>query len=94
MHAVSRLFLGRDIPNLQVSWVKLGPEMSQMCLNAGANDFGGTLHNESISKSAGADTGEYMPPEDFQRLILDMGRIPAQRDTLYRLVDKLDKRYK
>ena len=87
MHAVIRLFLGRDIPNLQVSWVKLGPEMSQICLNAGANDFGGTLHNESISKLAGADNGEYMPPEEFQRLILDMGRIPAQRDTLYQLVE-------
>ncbi len=87
MHAVIRLFLGRDIPNLQVSWVKLGPEMSQICLNAGANDFGGTLHNESISKSAGADNGEYMPPHEFQRLILDMGRIPAQRDTLYQLVE-------
>ena len=87
MHAVSRLFLGKDIPNVQVSWVKLGAEMSQMCLGAGANDFGGTLHNESISKMAGADNGEYMPPEEFQRLILDMGRIPAQRDTLYQLVE-------
>jgi len=92
MHAVSRLMLGRDIPNVQVSWVKLGPAMSQMCLDAGANDFGGTLHNESISKMAGADNGEYMPPEEFERLIVDMGRIPAQRDTLYRLVDELDNR--
>jgi FO synthase len=83
MHAVSRLMLGHDIPNIQVSWVKLGPGMSQMCLNAGANDFGGTLINERISRMAGATTGQYMPPEEFERLILDMGRIPAERTTLY-----------
>jgi FO synthase len=83
MHAVSRLMLGREIPNIQVSWVKLGPGMSQMCLNAGANDFGGTLINERISRMAGATTGQYMPPEEFERLIVDIGRIPAERTTLY-----------
>jgi FO synthase len=85
MHAVSRLMLGRDIPNLQVSWVKLGTGMSQMCLNAGANDFGGTLINERISRMAGATTGQYMPPEEFERLIIDIGRIPAERTTLYEI---------
>ncbi len=86
MHAVARIMLGRRIPNIQVSWVKLGPAMAQMLLEAGANDFGGTLHNESISRMAGADTGEYMPPAEFERLILDLGRIPAQRDTTYRIL--------
>lgn len=88
MHAVARLMLGQDIPNLQVSWVKLGPAMSQMCLNAGANDFGGTLINERISSMAGATTGQYMPPAEFDRLILDMGRIPVERDTLYHTISE------
>ncbi len=86
MHAVARIFLGRHIPNIQVSWVKLGPAMAQMLLQAGANDFGGTLHDESISRMAGADAGEYMPPAEFERLILDLGRIPAERSTTYRIL--------
>jgi FO synthase len=83
MHAVARLMLGQDIPNIQVSWVKLGLGLAQMCLQSGANDFGGTLINERISRMAGATTGQYMPPEEFERLILDIGRIPAERTTLY-----------
>ncbi len=86
MHAVARLMLGQDIPNVQVSWVKMGLGMSQMCLQAGANDFGGTLINERISRMAGATSGQYIPPEEFERLILDMGRIPAERTTLYGIV--------
>ncbi len=86
MHAVARIMLGRVIPNIQVSWVKLGPAMAQMLLQAGANDFGGTLHDERISRSAGADAGVYMPPAEFERLILDLDRIPAERDTLYRIL--------
>lgn len=83
MHAVARLMLGQDIPNIQVSWVKLGLGMAQLCLQSGANDFGGTLINERISRMAGATTGQYVPPEEFERLILDIGRIPAERNTLY-----------
>ena len=83
MHAVARLMLGQDIPNVQVSWVKLGLGMAQLCLQSGANDFGGTLINERISRMAGATTGQYVPPEEFERLILDIGRIPAERNTLY-----------
>lgn len=83
MHAVARLMLGQDIPNVQVSWVKLGLGMAQMCLQSGANDFGGTLINERISRMAGATTGQYVPPEEFERLILDIGRTPAERNTLY-----------
>ncbi len=86
MHAVARLMLGRDIPNIQVSWVKLGLPMAQMLLQAGANDLGGTLHNESISRMAGAGHGEYVAPAEFERVILDMGRTPAERDTLYRIL--------
>ena len=93
MHAVARLMLGRDIPNIQVSWVKLGPGMSQMCLQAGANDFGGTLINERISRMAGATSGQYMPPEEFERLILDLGRIPAERTTLYKIVHEGQRHY-
>ncbi len=93
MHAVARLMLGQDIPNLQVSWVKLGPAMSQMCLSAGANDFGGTLINERISRMAGATSGQYMPPEEFERLILDLGRIPAERTTLYRILHEGPRHY-
>lgn len=93
MHAVARLMLGRDIPNIQVSWVKLGLAMSQMCLQAGANDFGGTLINERISRMAGATTGQYMPPEEFERLILDIGRIPAERTTLYQIVHEGQRHY-
>lgn len=93
MHAVARLMLGHDIPNIQVSWVKLGTGMCQVCLNAGANDFGGTLINERISRMAGATTGQYMPPEEFERLILDIGRIPAERTTTYRIVHEGQRHY-
>ncbi|MHA1298305.1 MAG: 5-amino-6-(D-ribitylamino)uracil--L-tyrosine 4-hydroxyphenyl transferase CofH [Candidatus Helarchaeota archaeon] len=85
MYAVSRLFLD-NIKNIQVSWVKLGEKLAQYCLNIGANDFGGTLMEESISKSAGATHGEYISPERIKRIILDIGRIPAQRTTTYEMV--------
>ncbi len=83
MYAVSRLMLGRDIQNLQVSWVKEGPRFAQLLLDAGANDFGGTLINESISTSAGASHGQLVRPAQFRALIREMGRIPAERTTGY-----------
>jgi FO synthase subunit 2 len=83
MYAVSRLMLNRDIPNLQVSWVKEGPRLAQLCLMAGANDFGGTLINESISTSAGAQHGQLVRPAEFRRMIREAGRIPAERTTTY-----------
>jgi 7,8-didemethyl-8-hydroxy-5-deazariboflavin synthase CofH subunit len=83
MYAVSRLMLGRDIPNLQVSWVKQGVQLSQHCLSAGANDFGGTLINESISTAAGATHGQLVRPGELRRLIRDAGRVPAERSTTY-----------
>jgi len=86
MYAVSRLMLNGYINNVQVSWVKLGVKFAQFCLNAGANDFGGTLMEENISRAAGATTGQYLPPEEIRRIIRDAGRIPAQRDTLYNII--------
>jgi FO synthase subunit 2 len=84
MYAVSRLMLNDWIPNLQVSWVKEGPKFAQIALLAGANDFGGTLINESISTAAGAGFGQLMKPSQFRGLIREMGRIPAERSTTYK----------
>lgn len=86
MYAVSRLMLNNWIPNLQVSWVKEGPKLSQIALLAGANDFGGTLINESISTAAGAGYGQLMKPAQFRGLIREMSRIPAERSTTYQKV--------
>ena len=86
MYAVSRIMLNNSIPNLQVSWVKEGPKLSQISLMAGANDFGGTLINESISTAAGASYGQLMKPSQFRDLIREMGRIPAERSTTYKKV--------
>src|SRR2546430_1703704 len=83
VHALARLLLAGSINNLQVSWVKLNCQLSQLCLHAGANDYGGTLMEENISREAGATAGQYTSPEDFQSLILEAGRIPAERNTTY-----------
>jgi len=83
VHALSRILLAGSINNIQVSWVKLNRRLSQLCLNAGANDYGGTLMEENISREAGATAGQYTSPEDFQSLILEAGRIPAERNTTY-----------
>jgi 7,8-didemethyl-8-hydroxy-5-deazariboflavin synthase CofH subunit len=90
MYAVSRLMLNNWIPNLQVSWVKEGPKLSQIALMAGANDFGGTLINESISTAAGASHGQLMKPAEFRNLIREMGRIPAERSTTYAKIKPFD----
>jgi 2-iminoacetate synthase ThiH len=83
VHALARVLLAGSINNLQVSWVKLNRRISQLCLHAGANDYGGTLMEENISREAGATAGQYTSPEDFQAMILEMGRIPAERNTTY-----------
>jgi FO synthase subunit 2 len=85
MYAVSRLMLGRDIRNLQVSWVKEGLKLGQLLLNCGANDMGGTLINESISTAAGAQHGQLVRPSQFRALIREQGRVPAERTTTYEL---------
>lgn len=83
MHAIARLVLHPLIPNIQTSWVKLGRDGARKCLQAGANDLGGTLMNESISRAAGAAHGQELPPAEMERLIRSLGRTPRQRTTLY-----------
>jgi FO synthase len=83
VHALARLLLNRHIPNIQVSWVKLGFPGALACLQAGANDFSGTLMEESISKAAGADYGESVTPGELRAMIRSIGRIPAERYTTY-----------
>ncbi len=90
LYAVSRLMFGDLIKNIQVSWVKLGFKFAQMCLLAGTNDLGGTLGEENISRSAGAVHGVYTPPSELERIIRDVGRIPAERNTLYTEIKELD----
>ncbi len=83
MHAVARLVLHPHITNIQTSWVKMGPDGAKACLAAGANDMGGTLMNESITRAAGAAFGQELPPEAMAALIEAAGRVPYQRTTLY-----------
>ena len=88
--AVARLFFRPWITNVQMSWVKMGGKLSQLALLAGANDFGGTLMEESISRESGADHGENLPPEEMRRLIREMGRVPVQRGTEYEILRRFD----
>ena len=83
VHAIARIMLNNWIPNVQASWVKEGSRMSQLLLTAGVNDLGGTLINESISTSAGAQHGQLMRPTEFRQMIRQAGRIPAERYTTY-----------
>jgi FO synthase subunit 2 len=86
LFCVARLFFNNLIDNIQCSWVKLGPKFAQVSLNYGVNDFSGTLIEENISKSAGAEFGEYLTPEEIINIIFDAGKKPAQRDTLYNIL--------
>lgn len=86
MHSVARIMLNNHIPNIQVSWVKEGSRMSQLLLAAGANDFGGTLINESISTAAGAQHGQLLRPREIRQLIRSAGRTPVQRSTTYKKI--------
>ncbi|HEY3187630.1 MAG TPA: hypothetical protein VGJ70_09150, partial [Solirubrobacteraceae bacterium] len=83
IYATCRLVLRGVIDNLQTSWVKLGHRLAQLSLRAGCNDFGGTLMEESISREAGADAGEYTSVEEIETLVRGMDRRPVQRTTLY-----------
>lgn len=91
MHAISRIFLNNYIENVQVSWVKEGPRMAQVLLEAGVNDFGGTLINESISTSAGASFGQLLKPKEIRNLIYHIGKIPAQRSSKYEIIKTFSK---
>lgn len=86
MHAIARIFFNNQIDNIQISWVKEGPRMGQILLEAGANDFGGTLINESISTSAGASFGQLLKPKVIRDIIHNMGKIPAQRKSNYEII--------
>jgi 7,8-didemethyl-8-hydroxy-5-deazariboflavin synthase CofH subunit len=90
MHALARVMLGPVLRNIQASWVKEGPKLAQALLDAGANDLGGTLINESISTSAGAQYGQLVGPAELHRWIRDAGRVPARRDTLYNIMRTYD----
>ena len=83
MHAIARIMLHGHIDNIQVSWVKEGLKLAQLCLDAGSNDLGGTLINESISTSAGASFGQLVPPKELRRFVWDAGRVPVERTTGY-----------
>ena len=83
MHAVARILLDGRIPNVQVSWVKLGMDASKVMLRGGANDFGGTLMEETISRMAGAEWGIRKEPDELEEAIRDIGRLPVQRTTTY-----------
>jgi FO synthase len=87
MHAVARLTLHPFITNIQTSWVKMGEQGVAACLNAGANDLGGTLMNESITRAAGAQHGQELPPARMDALIRGLGREPYQRSTAYGTAD-------
>jgi FO synthase len=88
--AVARLMLRPWIKNIQVSWVKMGPKLAQVGLMSGANDFGGTLMEESISRESGSQHGENLPAEDMRRLIREIGRTPVERSTSYEILRRFD----
>jgi len=90
VHAVARLVLHPHFSNIQTSWVKMGPEGVRVCLDSGANDLGGTLMNESITRAAGAVHGQEMSPQLMEQTIRNIGRIPRQRTTLYNTPEKIN----
>ncbi|MCC7557620.1 MAG: 5-amino-6-(D-ribitylamino)uracil--L-tyrosine 4-hydroxyphenyl transferase CofH [Methanobacteriaceae archaeon] len=86
LHAISRIILGRDIPNIQASWIKIGTRMAQVALCCGANDLGGTMMEDKISIAAGASHGEHLPHQQMNEIIRAIGRIPVERTTVYERV--------
>ena len=89
-HAIARIMLNNYIDNIQMSWVKEGQKMSQLLLMWGANDFGGTLINESISTSAGSEHGQLLRPGEIKRIVREIGRIPAERNTTYKILKRFE----
>ena len=89
-HAIARIMFNNSIDNIQMSWVKEGQKMSQLLLMWGANDFGGTLINESISTSAGSEYGQLLKPKEIRRMVREIGRIPAERNTQYEMLKKFE----
>ena len=89
-HAIARIMFNNSIDNIKMSWVKEGQKMSQLLLMWGANDFGGTLINESISTSAGSEYGQLLRPKEIRRMVREIGRIPAERSTHYKMLKKFE----
>ena len=89
-HAIARIMFNNSIDNIQMSWVKEGQKMSQLLLMWGANDFGGTLMNESISTSAGSEHGQLIRPKEIRRMAREIGRIPAERNTQYKILKRFE----
>ena len=87
MHSVSRIMLNGFIDNIQVSWTKLGAERARNMLSLGVNDLGGTLMNESISRSAGSKHGQEITAAELCEIIRSAGRIPVRRNTIYKTID-------
>jgi FO synthase len=90
VHALARIVLNNAIPNIQISWVKLGWEVSRLCLRAGANDCGGTLMEEHISSASGEVAATSATPEELQAFIASEGRAPVERSTTYRVLKRFD----
>jgi FO synthase len=90
VHALSRILLNNSIPNLQISWPKLGWRISQMCLDAGANDMGGTLMDENISSASGEIEARSATPEQLRQVVQDCGRTAVERSTTYRVLRRFD----
>ena len=90
MHAVARIALYGRIDSIQCSWVKLGVPGAAAVLAAGANDLGGVLMNESISRAAGAEHGQEVSVADLQAAAAAAGRVLRRRTTLYRLLDEVE----
>ncbi|HTX60988.1 MAG TPA: 5-amino-6-(D-ribitylamino)uracil--L-tyrosine 4-hydroxyphenyl transferase CofH [Methanobacterium sp.] len=88
IHAIARVIFGKDIPNIQASWIKLGTKLAQIALCCGANDLGGTMMEDKISIAAGSSHGEHLPREEMHKLITAIDRIPIERNTLYQTVKK------
>ena len=91
MHSVSRIILNGLINNIQVSWPKLGPKLAKEILQIGANDLGGTLMNESISRAAGGKNGQEITAKELSSIIKAAGKTPTQRNTLYQVLEIFDK---
>lgn len=86
IHAIARVIFGKDIPNIQASWIKLGTKLAQIALCCGANDLGGTMMEDKISIAAGASHGEHLPKDEMNKIITAIERVPVQRNTVYKPV--------
>jgi CofH subfamily radical SAM domain protein len=87
-YALARIYLFPSFKNIQTSWVKLGVDRAVQTLEVGVNDFGGTLFEENITRSAGGNHGQYLSEEEIRKRLRQAGKVPLQRNTLYGLIQK------